>query len=212
MFIGQLTRQGFTPEPASFEAAAARFRADRYLRLDRFVEPALLETWRRRLGDAPFKPRVYTADVWDSPPPFDFVIDAPVLLGAYQFAMHDAGLFRAIEAVAGCARVRSYEPVIYRMLPGHTDSWHDDLPAGQERLVTFSLNMSEDGYTGGALEFSEDRARTPRFSVENHEAGGALIFALSPSLEHRVAPVTSGARTVFAGWFSGRAAAGFGEG
>ncbi len=206
MFIGQVTRQGFaTAEPASLAAAASEFRAHRHLRLDRFIEPALYDDWRRRVAAAPFHPRAYPLEEWDGTPPSDLIAGDSLLLGAFQFALHDARLFRTVEAIAGCATVRSFEPVIYRMAVGHGDRWHDDLPAGLARLVTFTLNMSEAEYTGGALEFAEAGTFAPLCRVENQVPGGALLFALSPSLVHRVAPVQSGARTVFAGWFSGRA-------
>ena len=210
MFIGQLGRRGFaTGGVGTFESAAAEFRARRHLRLDRFIEPALLEDWRRRLAVAPFRSREYAAEKWNDKPPTDLVVEDRALLRGFEFSMHDGRLFRAIQAIAGCAEIRSFEPVIYRMTPGHSDQWHDDLPTGQERLVTFSLNMSADGYTGGTLDFAEAGSLTPLFTVENPEPGGALIFELSPSLVHRVAPVRSGARTVFAGWFSSRAPVGF---
>jgi predicted 2-oxoglutarate/Fe(II)-dependent dioxygenase YbiX len=82
----------------------------------------------------------------------------------------------------------------------HYYPWHSDI--AHERLVGLSVNLSSELFEGGVLEVREERSRRVVARVANRTAGDAVLFRISPVLEHHVTPVTAGGeRLVLAGWF-----------
>jgi hypothetical protein len=92
--------------------------------------------------------------------------------------------------------------VVYRLTPGvHDDSWHDDL-SGSHRMIALSLNLSAAAYSGGTLQIRDRSSGEIVHEAANTGVGDAVLFRISPQLEHRVSRVDGAvARTAYAGWF-----------
>ena len=121
-----------------------------------------------------------------------------------DFLVNDPGLFALIERIAGCGRVGSFIGRVYRALPNssHFDNWHDDLV--DERLIGMSMNLSPKAFAGSLLRIRHESGLIVR-EIANVGLGDAVIFRLSPQLQHRVTPLEgSVAKTAFAGWFRAR--------
>jgi hypothetical protein len=124
---------------------------------------------------------------------------APALL---VFLINDPELFEFVRAITGCDRIGAFHGRLYRMMPGpeHEDSWHDDLHDG--RMVAMSINLTPAKYDGGALEIRDRHSKEVLHRAVPKRAGDALLFRISPRLEHRVTVVRGAVpRTAYAGWF-----------
>jgi hypothetical protein len=203
MFLGQLTRSGFTPAPQHvLDHARSSFVQSRALLLNRFVEPSLLADWQRRIDRAPFVERVAKGDWGGKKPSVDMRVDDRTLWGGAIFALNDPTLFGVIEQLTGCGPVGSFFGSVYKIVhgAGHFHTWHNDLDGN--RLVALSINFSPDGYRGGVLQLAHRDKRHIIAEVANTGWGDAVIFDISDALEHRVTDVERGPdKTAFAGWF-----------
>ena len=71
------------------------------------------------------------------------------------------------------------------------------------RLVGLSINLTARPYEGGLLQIRDANTEVILAEKANTGYGDAMIFRISPGLEHQVTPVTSDTpRLVLAGWFS----------
>jgi hypothetical protein len=116
--------------------------------------------------------------------------------------MNDEQLFRLLEEVTGCGRIRCFRGRVYRMLPGPEfyHGWHDDV-AGS-RLAAMSINLSGEAYRGGVLQIREAGSKRILQEVANPGAGDAVVFRVSRQLEHRINEVEGCVpRTALAGFF-----------
>lgn len=204
MFMGQLTRAGFraaSPEAASeLRAALARVPA---VRLERFVEASLLESWRRALDAAPFERREhYNAAYWGGPPPTDFILADRALQGQLIFSINDPAFLRLVASAARVDPIGSFFGLVYRLTAaiGDRDRWHDDMDGN--KLMALSLNLSPVPYAGGRLQVRDARTGATMYDEAHTAFGDAVLFRLSHDLKHRVSAVEPGPpRTVFTGWF-----------
>jgi hypothetical protein len=65
-----------------------------------------------------------------------------------------------------------------------------------------SINLSLEEYQGGELQIRETRSGKIVSEIANTGLGDAVLFPISPELEHRVLPVRGDrAKIAFAGWF-----------
>ena len=118
------------------------------------------------------------------------------------FLINDPELFEAVREISGCERIRSFTGRVYRMVPGagHRGAWHDDLIEG--RSVAMNLNLGTEPYSGGVLEIRDRDSKVVLHRVANTGPGDAVIFRISPSLEHRVTPVEGTVpKTAYVGFF-----------
>ena len=125
---------------------------------------------------------------------------APALL---MFLANDPGLFGLVRGITGCGRIGRFSGRVYRMSPGpeHKDSWHDDCQ--QDRMVAMSINLTPTPYSGGVLEIRDRKSEEVLHRTTNTGRGDALLFRITPSLQHRVTRVEGGVpRTAYAGWFT----------
>jgi hypothetical protein len=116
--------------------------------------------------------------------------------------MNDRRLFELVEEITGCGPIGSFTGRLYRMMPQRNDyaSWHDDL--AYHRLVAISINVSTGAYLGGILQIRNRESGVIISEVQNIQPGDAIVFRLSPDLEHRVTEVSGGvSRTAYSGWF-----------
>lgn len=195
----QLDRRGLALDLDSAERAALRAHFDEHLwaRLPGILQPSLLSEVQRRLGRAHF---VEHAHEGVHPPSVDLVLPAGDVQGLLEMAVNDPTLYAAIEDITGCDRIGHFTGFVYRMVPARgRHNWHNDLILG--RMIAMSVNIGPGTYRGGILELRRRATGDVIAAVENTGSGDGVIFALDPSLEHRVGPVIEGIKTAFVGWF-----------
>ena len=124
---------------------------------------------------------------------------------ALHFLLNNAEFLKLVAGVTGCEEISEFRfGAIYRMLPNdeHQLSWHDDLNDKENRQVGLSLNLSTEAFDGGAFQIREHLAKAAIAQVNNTGSGDALLFRVSPDLEHRVTAVAGAVpKTAFTGWF-----------
>ena len=196
----QLGRRATVARAREDEEAALRdhFDAHMWARLPRVLDPALLLEVQRLLAAAKFEPHVHHNV---NPPSIDWIMAPGPAGGLLELAFNDPQVHRVIEAITGCDPIGHFLALVYRMLPdqGHEHQWHNDLILG--RMIAISVNLGPDDYQGGVLQLRERSTGTVFATVDNPVPGDAIIFALDPSIDHRVTRVTGGVKTAFAGWF-----------
>jgi hypothetical protein len=132
-------------------------------------------------------------------------LETPNIAGAaLTLALKRASLMRWIEDATGCGPLDSIGGRVARMRPGADDhlAWHNDLNEPGRRLA-ITINLSRQPYEGGEFELRAVATGEVLLRHKHDEPGSALVFDVSPRLEHRVLPVTAGGpRLVYAGWFT----------
>jgi hypothetical protein len=201
----QLTRKGLVVgSDEELAALTAIFRSANCVKLERFVEPRLLEWIAGAVARARFVPRVHD-DV--DPPATDLFLSDHDIRSTMLLLFNDQSLFDFIERLTGCAPIGCFVGSTYRMTAElhHVDGWHDDIYDG--RMIALSLNLSRDGYRGGVLQMRARDSQRILHEVANTGFGDAIVFRLAVDLEHRVTDVLAGpAKTAYAGWFKSRPA------
>jgi hypothetical protein len=123
---------------------------------------------------------------------------------ALNLALRHGPFLRWLERVTRCGTLGSVEGFVKQTYPkpGNDLVWHDDLNA-PNRCLGITVNLGNAEFSGG--EFELRRKDGPTLLQHKYTtAGGALIFAIGPGLEHRVLPMTEGGpRRVYAGWALG---------
>ncbi len=133
----------------------------------------------------------------------DLLIDDPSTVGLLHFLASDPEFLRFVTRVAGCPPITHFNGRVYRLVadPDVHDSWHDDL-RDDTRHVALSINLGAEPYTGGLFRLRRRANEEVIAEMPNVRAGDALLFRLSPKLQHMVTPMTGGTtKTAFAGWF-----------
>src|SRR5205085_5768791 len=132
-------------------------------------------------------------------------MEANAALARLVFAVNDPRVFEAIDAITGCGSIGCFDGRVYRLGASGSDrdSWHSDL--GDNRLAAMSVNVGSETYLGGELQIRDARSQQMVNSVRNATPGDAVLFRITPDLEHQVTAVEgSSPRTSFAGWFKSR--------
>lgn len=174
------------------------FARDHVVRLPGFFSPDLLDDFRKRLEGASFSHRV------EDGIEIELTLEEPAPLALAMVPMNDPALFAAIDRITGCGSIGCFTGRVHMRHAssdgGHYYPWHTD--AIERRLVGVTVNLSDDPFEGGVLELRRRRSRRVIAHVANRTPGDAVLFRISPNLEHHVTPVTTTApRLVLAGWF-----------
>jgi hypothetical protein len=198
----QVGRHGLQAGDVELTALAAEFSRTHAARLPGFLDRPLLDLVRGRLAVARFAPRVDEHGI-----ELEQTLDDERLAGLFTVALNDPALFALVESMTGCRAIGCFTGRVYRRAArddaGHYYPWHDDL--AHDRLVGLSVNLSETEYAGGVLQIRDAATKAMIVEVANTGHGDAVLFRISPKLEHQVTPVIgSGPRTVLAGWFRER--------
>ena len=177
----------------------AHFEEHHWLALPGFLDPALLDTLRRRLAATEFV-RV-DRRIGSELRPAD---TAPYF--ALELLLNSPALLRLVPRLTGCARAVCFTGRIYRRLPGagHFNRWHTD-STEEGQLVALSVNLSEGVYRGGTTQMREAASKRMVCELTNTGFGDAIMFRVDPRLEHRVLEVEGDApKTALAGWFKSK--------
>jgi hypothetical protein len=173
------------------------FNKNHYIKLKEFLDTDLLQYIRsliQKSGYIDFKHSNVDA--------VDYQLKDETANNILKFLLNNKGLFDFIEEITSCSKIGCFFGRVFQMNPslGHYDSWHSDLI--DKRMVALSINLSTDVYSGGTLQIKDVNSDRIIQEVSNTGFGDAVIFKLSPHLNHRVTEVTGKAcRTVFSGWF-----------
>ena len=193
----QLTRRGAVSHDGDLAALQRAFAHQHCARLTGFLEPSLAAGIRAQLERGGFQEFAHGSLATE------LRLDDGVCTGLLHFLANDPRLFRLVETVSGCRDIRAFAGRVYRRIPGghHHDSWHGDV-TDPRRLVGMSVNLSAEVYEGGVFELRDVETEQPLASLPNVGLGDAILFRLSPALEHRVTDVRGSVpKTAFAGWF-----------
>jgi hypothetical protein len=195
-------------QPAELQRLRQEFDRQHYVRLPYFLEPELLQFMQSTMEESNFVERIHENHHGDASPsqaPWarDVTMASNLAEGlVHLLLMNDSTLFAGLEALTGCGRIGSFDGSVYRIDPAqeHYDSWHNDV--GRSRMLAMSINLSAAAYEGGVLQIRDAESRTILSDVANPRAGDAVLFRISPRLQHRVSAVEGAApRTALAGWF-----------
>jgi hypothetical protein len=187
-----------TLSPDDVAILRAEFEAVHCIRLPRLLTPGLLAALLPRLARATFEERVHEGIGSNR----ELAMTDGALSGVLHVLTNGRPLFEVIERVSGHAGIGSFLGRVYRVVPGHGhhDAWHDDLVSG--RLVAMSINLGSEPFEGGVLQIRERASGRVLNEIANVEPGDALVFRLSPGLQHRISEIEGRvAKTAFAGWF-----------
>jgi hypothetical protein len=199
--VVRLTRSG--PVVSGSDAELSRLRAHfeerHHLALPGFLDPALLDTLRAKLAATDFV-RI-DREVGSELRPLD---TAPYF--ALELLLNSRAVLELVPRLTGCAPVACFTGRIYRRAPGesHVSHWHTDL-TDDGRMVTLSINLSDEVYGGGATLVREAATKRVVCELPNTGFGDAILFPIDPRFEHRVLDVEGAApKTALAGWFNSK--------
>ena len=187
-----------TPDAVTLAGLHDVFRSTHCLTLPRMIAPDLLAWVQREISSAHLSERRHGDDGMLAS---ELALPAGTCLGLLAFLFNDPVVLRVVETVTGCAPLTRFFGRVYSRIPGtHFDSWHDDLTP--HRLIGMSVNLSTEVYEGGAFEIRDRRSQRTFSTLANVGFGDAILFRISDTLEHRVAPLTGRvAKTAYASWF-----------
>lgn len=194
----QLTRRGMvlTESAAELRDLRSQYQRDHYIVLPKLIDPGLLETILTRTEAAPFLKQEYDGIISQS------VVDDPVVSALLLFLLNVPEFLRVVQLLTGCRRIANFQGRLYRLSP-RTDNridWHDDVC--DHRMVTLSVNLTPEAYSGGTLQIRYRSSREILHEVRNTGLGDALLMRVSKKLCHRVLAVEGDLpRTALAGWF-----------
>jgi 2OG-Fe(II) oxygenase superfamily len=191
-----LTRSGPTlAASVDFERLRAQFGRQHCIRLEGFLDPALLRFIHDRLDIAEFTERAHD-DI-----SVELCVQHDAALDLLHFLGNDERLFTLVQQLTGCGHIGCFLGRIYRMVPGsgHYDSWHSD--AIDHRLIGMSVNLGA-RYEGGLFQLRERRSPEILCEMANTGPGDAILFRIAKELVHQVTAVDGTTpKTAFAGWF-----------
>ena len=192
----RVRRSGVSLETSGLAELRARFEVSHCVRLEGLLDSDLLNFLVDRLERGTWSERVHDGIG------IEHVLDEDPALHMLLFLTNAPAFRGAVQAVTGCRPLVQFNGRVYRMVPsrGHYDDWHDDMT--NERLVGMSLNLSPRGYTGGTFQLRQRATHAQLAELANTGFGDAILFRISPDLEHRVTDVEgTDAKVAFAGWF-----------
>ncbi|MFM7022556.1 MAG: 2OG-Fe(II) oxygenase [Flavobacteriales bacterium] len=116
--------------------------------------------------------------------------------------LNDRKLFSMLEKITACRSIKDFVGRIHRSEgEQHGINWHGD--NFNDRLLAITLGLGNDKYGGAEFQLREKGSEKLLGEFGQLEAGNAIIFQIAPHLEHRLAPIKKGRRTVGVGWFRG---------
>jgi hypothetical protein len=192
----QIQRKGLALDQAQIGQLCAEFRDAHWVRLPQLLEPSILNFLQARLEDSQWQTMSH-GKIGE-----EYITSDLPALSLLHFGMNRPKFRAVIEEITGCKGLRWFRGRVYRVIAGagHHDSWHDDV--GHSNQIGMSLNLSRDLFRGGLFMLRERASRRVLAQVANTGSGDALIFRISPGLQHRISDLEGAEpKTAFAGWF-----------
>jgi hypothetical protein len=125
---------------------------------------------------------------------------APVIF-TFHLLLNNPKLFSVLQKITECEPIGNFVGRIHRSNEGerHEIDWHGD--NSDNRLLAITLSLGTERYIGAQFQMRKTGSSIIDYEFGQLEAGDALIFKISPDLQHRLAPLEKGRRTVGVGWF-----------
>jgi hypothetical protein len=201
----RLTKSGtaFSGSREDLKRLRLEFDERHYLRFSGLLEPELIGLLQHQIAQGEFYENVHEA-VESSR---ELCMKENAASSLLFFLLNRDALFRIIQEITQCGHIGCFTGRIYRLVPGcgHTDGWHNDIVTVEQRLLGLSINLGAEAYAGGTLQIRDRKSGRILDDVVNLGCGDAILFRLSPRLEHRLTEVEGEAsKTAFAGWFRGK--------
>ena len=160
----------------------------------------ILRNILKKLDETTFETKFET----DSSGKFGKVLFVPLqnpVVFTFQLLLNDRDFFSMLQEITSCAEIGNFVGRIHRSLGGenHAIEWHSD--NSDNRLLAMTLCLGTDEYTGGKFQMRETEGEQIVREFGQLNPGNAIIFKISPGLEHRLTSVETGRRTVGVGWF-----------
>ncbi len=193
----QLSRTGIRSRigPASITLLRREFKRHHYLLLRGFLHPGMLDLILDQVERTRFELSKHGFGL-------DQRMNETPGVASLNFLLNDRSLFRCVECITGCSKMGSLTGAVRRAVPRPGDAlrWHDDNI--HDRMVAITINLGSTPYEGGVLQIRRKRSKKIFAEVANTGPGDAVIFPVSPELEHHNTPVSGAvAKTAFSGWF-----------
>jgi hypothetical protein len=130
-----------------------------------------------------------------------FIPQEEPIIFIFNMIFNDQELFDFLQTITKSKKINNFNGRIHRSvgLQDHEIDWHGD--NADNRLLAMTISLGIDQYTGGFLQIREKVSKNILDEFGQLNAGDAIIFQISPDLEHRLTKVESGTRTVGVGWF-----------
>lgn len=192
----QIQRKVLALDRKQIERLSMEFRDACWVQLPQLLEPSILDFVHSRLENSRWETMSH-GDIG-----VEYVTSDLPTTSLLHFAMNRSNFRTVIEEITGCKGLRWFKGRIYRMVAdaGHYDNWHDDVVNSNE--IGMSLNLSRIPFRGGRFMLRRRDSGQVLARVANTGPGDALIFRISPDLQHRISPLEAGeSKTAFAGWF-----------
>ena len=166
--------------------------------LDGFFSPDLIDLLTSQLEKTTFTNNTF-AGIGS-----ELTMDANAILYGLQLLANDDVLHGFVQRLTNCGPISSFAGRIYRIEPSPevAFAWHDDFDDG-DRLIGMSVNLGSPAFQGGRFQLRRRRHAEIIADIANTGVGDALLFRISPDLQHRVTPIEGTIpRTSFVGWFA----------
>src|SRR5579883_1037658 len=185
---------------AELDALRGQFQGTSMARLPSFVAPGLLALTRKRLSAARLLPHAPLAHHNRD------VAHEPLAHAVMNSRLNDPRLLEAVRRIVGNDSIAGFFGQFYRHKPGgeHFLDWHGDVDPDFPRLAAITITLNARPFEGGLFQLR--RKGSPRLLAEaaNTKGGDALLFGISPDLEHRNTDVTGAQpKLTFSGMFFG---------
>ena len=196
------TGTGFLGSDDDLKLMREEFKKQYCIKLPNFVEPGLLKFIQHKIKQGGFYEDRYKVGKGDAT---DYRLKDKSTDSLLRFLINDQDLFQLIEQITGCSQIRSFNGAVYSLASncGHYDTWHKD--DWDNRMISMSINLSTDIYSGGVLQIRDCKSKKILNEVTNTGFGDAVIFLVSPQMEHKVTDVEGKvAKIAFPGWFKSK--------
>ncbi len=175
-----------------------QFRSQHYFRILGLLNSNFVDLVQRRIRSARWRFKLHK-EVGST----ELCMRDNEVLSLLDLMMNSSRLFQFLNEITDCGPIGCFPGRVYRCVPGanHHDVWHNDVYGG--RVLGLSVNLSERAYTGGILEMRYADTKKLLHKIGNTGPGDAIVFRLSPELQHRVTSVSGREpKTAYAGWFT----------
>jgi len=168
---------------------------NRAIILPQLIEPNLLEHVRHAIKYGEFH-KVKHAGVDAT----ELTLKHGPIINLLEMMASDPTFSKVISKITDKKPVGCFQGRIYNIRKSDHDDWHQD--TGYNYLMAMSINLSPKPYKGGSLCVRDVNTKKVFADIHNIGPGDALIFDISKTLEHKIAPVTGAhPKIAFAGWF-----------
>lgn len=183
-------------DPAQIGKLHEEFRDAHWVRLPQLLEPSILDFLLARLDSTRWESMSH-GKIGE-----EYITNDLPTTTLLHFILNRPQFRAVIEEITGRKGLQWFRGRVYRMIAeaGHHDRWHSDIAYSNE--VGMSINLSRNIFRGGLFMLREGDSKRVLASVANTGRGDALIFRISPDLNHRISDLEgTEPKTAFAGWF-----------